>query len=111
MTQRIRFYLDEHVPFAVARALQRQGVDVLTVGDTGRIGLEDIEQLRFATDHGRVMVTMDSDYIAMAAQGTSHAGIAYARPGGRSIGELVQALMLIYHALDPDDMKDHVEYL
>jgi len=57
------------------------------------------------------MVTMDSDYIALAAQGALHAGIAYAQPNSRSIGELIQALMLIYETLEPADMKNHIEYL
>ena len=96
---------------AVANGLRRRGIDVLTAHEAGRRSFPDDEQLRFALQQGRVMVTMDSDYIAMSAQGIPHAGIAYTKPGSLSIGEWVQALMLIYDVLDADDMKDYVEYL
>ena len=106
-----RFYFDEHIPLAIPKALVRNGVDVLTVRDSGRVAISDIEQLAFASQQGRVMVTMDSDYIALAAQGTPHAGIAYAQPRKRSIGELVDALTLVYDVLAPERMADQVKYL
>ena len=53
---------------------------------------------------------MDSDYLALATEGVSHAGIAYA-PHGRTIGDLIQALMLIYETITPEEMADHIEYL
>jgi predicted nuclease of predicted toxin-antitoxin system len=64
--ERIKFYFDEHVPQAVADGLRRRGVDVLVVQDTGRRGAPDDEQLAFASQQGRVMVTMDSDYLILA---------------------------------------------
>ena len=108
---RIRFYLDEHVHRAVSKSLQQRGIDVLTAQEAGRRGLSDEEQLGFALKAGRVTVTHDSDYITLATQGTEHAGIAYSKPGTRSIGELVRALLLIHDALEPGDMINHVEYL
>lgn len=108
---RIKFYFDEHIPQSVATGLLRRGVDVLTVQMTGRKGLADDEQLDFATQQGRVMVTMDSDFLILAAQGAHHPGIAYAKPGTRSIGELIQKLKLIHDLLAPDEMQNHVEFL
>jgi len=67
MTGRIKFYLDEHIPNGVARALERLGVDVLTATGVQRLGLSDIDQLEFANQEGRVMVTMDSDYVGPAS--------------------------------------------
>ena len=110
MAEQIRFYFDEHVPHAVARGLERRGVDVLTVQEAAKRGLSDREQLGFAFEQGRVLVTMDSDYLVLASGGLSHAGIAYASQG-RSIGDLIQALLLIYETIAPSGMVDHVEYL
>jgi len=56
------------------------------------------------------MVTMDEDYIILAAQGQPHAGIAYAKPNSRSIGDLIRELKLIHDVLTPPDMEDHIEY-
>lgn len=57
------------------------------------------------------MVTLDSDFIGLAATGVQHAGIAYAQPQTRSIAELIQALLLLHDALAADDMVNHIEYL
>jgi predicted nuclease of predicted toxin-antitoxin system len=65
-------------------------VDVLTVQEAGRSGFSDREQLAFALTEQRVMVTMDSDFLTLAVEGISHAGIGYANPR-RTIGELTQA--------------------
>jgi hypothetical protein len=56
------------------------------------------------------MVTMDSDFLLLASDGVSHAGIAYANPQ-RSIGHLIGSLMLVYDVLTLADMTNHVEYL
>ena len=107
----IKFYFDEQVPEAVCKSLRRRGVDVVTAQEAGRRGLPDDVQLAFALHDGRVMVTLDSDFIALAARGAEHAGIAYAKPGTRSVGDLVRALLLIHGTLEPADMIGHVEYL
>ena len=108
--EQIKFYLDENVPKAVAEGLRRRGVDVLTVQEAGNSGLSDHTQLTFALTEVRVLVTVDSDFLQLAHEGVSHAGIAYANPR-RSIGEIIGALRLISDVLSPDDMANHVEYL
>lgn len=108
--EQIRFYLDEHIPAAVAEGLRRRGVDSLTVQEAGRSGLSDPEQLAFARNAGRVIVTMDSDFLVLASQGVSHAGIAYAKPN-RSIGDLITASMLLFEVLTSAEMANHVEFL
>ena len=108
--EQIRFYLDEHIPGAVAEGLRRRGVDVLTVQKAGRASLADSEQLSFALRERRVMVTMDADFLILARQGILHSGIAYAGPTA-SIGEMIRSIMLLYDVLDPSDMANHVEFL
>jgi len=95
---------------AVAEGLRRRGVNVLTVQEAGKTGLSDRGQLAFALSEGRVMVTMDSDFLTLAVEGVSHAGIGYANPR-RSIGELIRALMLLSDVLTPTEMTNQVEYL
>lgn len=107
--EQIRFYLDEHIPKAIADGLRRRGVDVLTVQEAGRTGLPDSEQLAFAFAQGRVLLTMDSDFLVLARQST-HAGIAYVTPS-RSVGAVIGSVMLLFDVLTSDDMSDHVEFL
>lgn len=108
--EQIRFYLDEHIPNAVTQGLRRRGVDVLTVQEAGRSGLSDFEQLAFAFNQQRMMITMDSDFLNLASQLIAHAGIAYANPT-RSIGELIGSIMLLYDVLSREEVQNHVEFL
>lgn len=59
----MRFYLNEHIPSAVAEGLRRRSLDVLTVQAAKMVGASDEEQLAFAAKEGRVMVTFDDDYL------------------------------------------------
>jgi hypothetical protein len=67
----IRFFFDQHIPFAVANGLRQRGVDVLTAQEARRCGLPDTDQLRFATAQRRVMVTFDRDYLLLDASSVS----------------------------------------
>jgi hypothetical protein len=107
----IRFYFDQHIPAAVAQGLRSRGIDVLTAQDAGRCGLSDADQLQFATGEGRVTVSFDTDYLVLAASNVQHAGIAWCPATKYPVGLLLHALLLVHGVLDPDDMRNHVEYL
>lgn len=88
------------------------GVDVLTTHAAGRNGRPEDEQLTFATQAERVMVTLDADYLILAAQGIAHAGIAYAKRGTHALYRSINPeLKLIHDVLTVADMEHHVEYL
>jgi hypothetical protein len=95
----------------VARGLRRRGVDVLTAQEADRCRVSDLDQLRFSTQQGRVLVTFDADFISLAAAGTEHAGIAFCAASKYSIGELIYALLLVQDALNLDDMRNHIEFI
>ena len=111
MAETIQFYFDQHISPDVADGLRLRGVDVLTAQDAGRCGLPDPDQLQFATAAERVIVTFDTDYLAMDANGVSHAGIAWCPATKHSIGGLINALSLVCEVLTRDEMRNHVEYL
>ncbi len=110
MPERIKFYLDEHVPRVVVLELRKQGVDALTVAEAGMRGAADEQHLAWALAESRVIFTHDKDFLRLNAAGIEHAGIVYATRR-LSIGEVVQGLMLVYQVLDPEAMRGHVEYL
>ena len=110
MGQKVRFYTDEHVAGAVVHGLRQRGVDVLTVPDARLLSATDEEHLAQARTEGRVLFTQDPDFLRLHAARAAHAGIVYA-PQGTSIGDIIRGLMLIHQVLEPEDMKDHVEYL
>jgi hypothetical protein len=110
LAEAIGFYLDEHVPHAVAEGLRRRGVDTLTSREAGMLGAVDARPLAFAQQNGRVFVTHDVDFLRLNAQGYVHAGIVDA-PRRMSIGAFVANLMLIRFALNPEEMANRVEFL
>ena len=110
MAKGVSFYLDEHVPKAVARGLRLRGVDVLTVAEAGLLGASDREHIARASEEGRVIFTLDDDFLRLHAESTDHAGIVHAAQG-LSIGEIVHGLMLIRQILTPAEMRGHVEFL
>lgn len=107
---RIRFYLDEQVARAVASALRRRGVDVLTVQDAGLLGAADEEHLSRALRERRVIFTQDTDFLRLHARGSKHAGIVYAAQG-TGVRSIIQGLMLIHQVLQAAEMRGNVEFL
>jgi hypothetical protein len=84
---------------------------VLTAQEANRCGLPDPNQLAFATAEERVLVTFDTDYLALHQSGVLHAGIAWCQEQKYSIGRLVRILRLLHGVMDRDSMRNHVEYL
>ena len=111
MAEVIRFHLDENVHLAIASGLRRRGIDVTTSKEAGLIGASDSEQLSYAWQEGRVLVTQDTDFLAMASQVEQHAGIAFARKGLRSVRRVIEQLELIHGVMSAEEMQGHIEYL
>lgn len=107
----IRYHLDESADGRLFPALSRRGIDVTTPTEQGLLGATDQEQLDFATSHGRVLVTQDTDFLAMHHSGIKHAGIAYDVPGHRTVSELVRHLCLLHDCVNSDEMVGRVEYV
>lgn len=95
MARTIKDHLDEHVPTAVADGLRRRGIDVTTTAEAGLISAEDAAHLAFANRQSRVVVTHDDDFLSRHSRGEPHCGIAYCHGNDRSIGEIIQELVLI----------------
>ena len=93
----IRFYIDEDsMNQALVRALRARNVDVITVNETDTAGQLDEEQLRLATEQGRVLYSHNiADFCQLhtefLATDKEHAGIALLAQD-HSIGEQLKAL-------------------
>src|SRR5438045_2844653 len=111
MARTIRFHLDEHVPHSVADGLRRFGIDVTTTTDAGLLGADDATQIAFGTADQRVIFTEDDDFLVLASQGVSHAGLAYCHQNTRSVGQIVRALELIWEVYDPAEMEGRIEFI
>ena len=107
----MKFYLDEHIPKGVVEGLRRRGVDVLTVQEADRSGDSDEKQLAFATREGRVLVAFDDDFLRLDASGIPHTGVVFSQTGRRTVGELIESLMLIANVIESNEMKNHIEFI
>ena len=111
----VALYMDVHVPEAVAEQLRRRQVDVLTAIEDAAAELSDDLLLNRASQLGRVVVTFDIRFKAMAESwqrtGKPFAGLIYAHPLRVSIGQLVQNLELIAKATEQTEWVGWVEHL
>jgi len=83
--------------------MRRLGIDVTTSTDAGLLGAADGEQLAYGLAQGRLIFTEDDDFLALAAAGVEHAGLAYCRQNTRSIGQIVHALELVWEVYELDN--------
>ena len=54
------------------------------------------------------MFTHDDDFLGIQ---TDHTGIIYCGQGRQTIGQILQWLILMWEALDPEDMQNQVEFI
>ncbi|MGI0483553.1 DUF5615 family PIN-like protein [Geminocystis sp. CENA526] len=111
MENKIKFHLDENISQAIANGLKRRGIDVTTTPEQNFIGISDEEQLFFAISQRRVIFTQDTDFLRLHHQGINHYGIVYCQQKSKSIGEIIQYLILIWQILEVEEMINHLEYL
>jgi predicted nuclease of predicted toxin-antitoxin system len=106
----IKFYSDEHVDLAIASALRKRGVDILTTQEAGMLGAADEDHLQFAISQNRAIFTQDTDFLRLHKSWPAHKGIIYTHQS-TSLSKIIQGLLLIYQVLSEEDMENHVEYL
>lgn len=111
----VAFYMDHHVDAAITEGLRRRRIDVLTAYEDGAAQLEDADLLARATQLGRVLFSQDVDLLIIADRwlqiNREFAGLVYAHQLGITIGQAIRDLSLIAQALDPEDMRNHIEFL
>ena len=107
MDEPLRYYFDEHVHSAITSGLHARSIYVLTAQAAGRAGkkIPDDEQLAYATTHGLVMVTNDSDFIKLHNEHVPHAGIIMLQQV-LSIGDYIDYLELFALTTSPDAMRN-----
>ena|SRR5688572_32436409 len=102
MASKPAFFMDENMEAAVAAEAARLGAAVTTARDEGRLGVEDEDQLVFAREQGRVLVTHDRGFEARHWAGEQHAGILFV-PKETSIGRMVEWLQLASEAMTAEE--------
>lgn len=113
----IALYIDEDSKVsALIDALRRRGIDVLTTADAGRDGLADDEQLAFAAENGRTLVTANiGDFERIHARwsraGREHAGIVYWLRKEHSTSAVIRAQTLFATTVEPSEIRSRTAWL
>ncbi len=108
---RLRFHLDENVDPDIAAALRKRGVDVTTTQGAGLRSAQDEPQWEYALRERRVLVTHDAGFIQRARQAPAHPGVAYCQMNSRSVGQVVEMLILMFEVYSSEEMAGRVQYL
>ena len=111
MKDKICFHLDEQVDPEIAIQLSRRGINVTTTITAGLRTASDQSQLDFIRQEKRVIFTHDQDFLIIASRTNEHPGIIYCKQKTRSLGEIIQGLVLIYEVYSAQEMIGRVEYL
>ncbi len=82
-----------------------------TTPEAGLLGVPDQDQLAYAVAQNRVVITQDTDFLRIAAAGSEHPGIVFYPAQGRSIGQVIRGVHLIWEVYEPEEMRNRVEYL
>ena len=64
----------------IAAALRRYGVDISTTIEAGLRTADDLAPVDFVRRENRVLVTDDTDFLALAAATSQHPGIIFLPP-------------------------------
>lgn len=117
--RKVRFLLDENLSPRLQSALRRScpGIDVLRVGnsDAPALGTLDPDILRYLEAQQRALVTdnrisMPEHLREHHATGSHHWGIFLTRSSA-SLGQLLEALTLVWAASEADEWIDRVEWI
>jgi hypothetical protein len=109
-----RVLLDVHGPLAVADALRRRGIDVITAQEEGLSLSDDESLLEQSSAQERVLVTQDADFLEIVPrwrrEGRASRGVIFARQG-MPIGIFVEDVELCLVGLADDELFNQVVFI
>jgi len=113
----LTFHFDEDAEsHALVRALRDRGIDLTTSSELHLSEASDKEQLKVATQAGRVLVTYNAaDFCRLHREslrtGQHHTGIVIAEQQRFAVGEMMRRLLRLRAAIMPAAMFDRLEFL
>ena len=110
----IELYLDEDVHVLVADLIRARGFQAITTRDAGQLKKSDPEQLDYAVNQGKTLVThnrVDFEKLAQEYfnQEKKHYGIIFAVR--HSPQEIARRLLIILNNVTADEMENQVRYI
>jgi predicted nuclease of predicted toxin-antitoxin system len=113
----VRLYFDRHIKKQLAIDLRQRGFDVLTTEAAAMDTAPDEDQLAFAANENRSIVTFNiRDFAPLhelwAALGKSHAGIILSQQlGNRQYGVFLTRMLRLLDQLTAEEMQNNLVHL
>jgi Domain of unknown function (DUF5615) len=111
----LKGYADERVVFGLVQALRQPRTDAVRVQDRDREQADDADLLDEALADGRLMLTNDTEFLALAVERAArqerYAPIFFWPQQRRSIGQLVQSIIRDASRHDYDSACSHAFFL
>jgi hypothetical protein len=108
-------FSDVHVRRDIVEGLRRRQMDILTAREAGMLQTPDDALLDHALTLRRVMLTNDTDFLAIGGQrqqqGVVFAPIFFWPQAGRSVGECIRRIVSAATQMDYDDSLSTITYL
>ena len=110
----IELYLDEDVHVLVAELIKAKGFQALTTRDAGQLQNSDPQQLTYAINHQKTLVThnrVDFEQLAQEyfEQDKKHYGVILAVR--HSPQEIARRLLIVLNNVTADEMENQVRYI
>ena len=110
----LKLYLDEDVHTFIAHALRLRGWDVLTTQEARRRGVDDLDQVNFATSRGRAILSYNirdfaASHYERLERGETHADIIVATQGDPRRN--LRALLRLLNAVSAKAIRGQLVYL
>jgi predicted nuclease of predicted toxin-antitoxin system len=113
----VRLYFDRHIMARLAVDLRGRSFNVLTTEEAGLDTATDEQQLAFATQEGRAILTYNiRDFAPLHTQwladGRSHTGIIVSRQlGSRQYGLLLERMLRLLNHFTAEEMTNNIVHL
>ncbi len=112
--KKLKLFLDEDIHANLGPILRKRGFDVKHAQELSRKGKSDVEQLKFAVEEKRCLLTFNiKDFVLLhnyyVNEGIEHWGIIVSKQ--LPIGEVLRRLLKILQSYSQDSMKNRLLFL
>ena len=111
----ISLYIDEDASKKFATVPRELGYDAVTTAEAGQLEADDEEQLKFATEQGRAILTFNAKHFQAlhtryCQEGREHAGIIVLNRKV-SFSENLRRLLRLLDSVTAEEMRGQIKFL